>query len=204
MLEKNVREEIWSSILCGIGALVATTFLVLEIVFSKNVLSLLGSILYGVSLLLFYLMNLFAHALQPKSAKKVFQILSYVFFSLFLVGSYTALFQTVGGVSSFLYFLFMSVISLVCILGCSISFQTFRKVSHLLFLGMRSTFFLVVLDFFKIVPKVGRVLFLLGLLLELMGAFFYLEGKRYFHFFFHILLLAANLFQFFAVFFYLL
>ena len=73
----TLAEELISSISHGIGALLSIAALVLCIVFASlhhNVLGIISSCIYGVSLIILYAMSSLYHAFKPNKAKRVFRV----------------------------------------------------------------------------------------------------------------------------------
>ena len=88
----TLSEELVSAISHGIGVLLSISALVLCIVFASihhNPLGIIASIIYGLSLIILYLMSTLYHSFKPNKAKKVFRILDHCSIFLLIAGSYT-------------------------------------------------------------------------------------------------------------------
>ena len=90
--EYLLGEEIANSISHGIGALLAIAALVILIagaVRHGGGIRLLAALIYGITMLLEYLMSTLYHALAIEKAKRVFKVLDHSFIYLFIAGTYT-------------------------------------------------------------------------------------------------------------------
>ena len=90
--EYTVGEEIFNAVTHGIGAGLAVAALVLLIVkaaFDGGGILLLAGIVYGVALLLEYLMSTLYHAIAIEGAKRVFKVLDHSGIYLLIAGTYT-------------------------------------------------------------------------------------------------------------------
>lgn len=85
--EYSLGEELVSSISHGIGALLGIAALVLSVVFSKNPITIVSSAIYGITLIILYLISCLYHSFSPRiKAKKFFVFLIMIrFICLFLV-----------------------------------------------------------------------------------------------------------------------
>ncbi|MCL1847600.1 MAG: hemolysin III family protein [Coriobacteriia bacterium] len=90
--EYLLGEEIANSISHGVGALLAIAALVILIVVAVGHgggIRLFAALVYGITMLLEYLMSTLYHALAVEKAKKVFKVLDHSFIYLFIAGTYT-------------------------------------------------------------------------------------------------------------------
>ena len=88
----SLSEELISAISHGVGALLSIAALVLCVVFSSlhhNPTAIVSSCIYGVSLIILYLMSCLYHSFKPNKAKKVFRIFDHCSIFLLIAGSYT-------------------------------------------------------------------------------------------------------------------
>ncbi len=88
----TLGEEIANSITHGIGAALAIAALVLLIVRSVSDgggMLLLAALVYGISLLVEYLMSTLYHAIAVPAAKRVFKVLDHSGIYLLIAGTYT-------------------------------------------------------------------------------------------------------------------
>ena len=68
--EYSLGEELVSSISHGIGALLGIAALVLSVVFSKNPIAIVSSAIYGITLIILYLISCLYHSFSPRIKAK--------------------------------------------------------------------------------------------------------------------------------------
>ncbi len=206
----SLSEELISSISHGIGALLSIAALVLCIVFSSihhNVLGIISSIIYGISLIILYMMSCLYHALKPNKAKKVFRIFDHCSIFLLIAGSYTPfLLLVIGGKKGIILLIVEWVAAIIGIVGNSINLEKFKKISFPLYLIMGWT---IVFSFKTLKNNLemwGIILLLIGGIIYTLGAVIYLFGKKvkYMHSVWHFFVLGGSIFQFFSILLYVL
>lgn len=202
----SVGEEIANSITHGIGVLLGIAGLVLLIV--KAALDgaqpayMASAIVFGVSIILEYLASTLYHAIQVKSAKRIFRIIDHSCIYLLIAGSYTPFLlitlEPYGGIIMFV------VIWALAIAG--ISFEIVgrqrqpRWVTILIYLFMG---WLVVFRLPQLVAALeplALALLVVGGLCYTVGCAFYLLKKiRYMHSVWHLWVLAGSVFIYMVV-----
>jgi len=206
----TLGEELISSISHGVGALMGIAMLVLCIVKSCNPLNgfkLASSIVFGLTVIILYLMSCLYHALKVNRAKRVFRVFDHCTIFLLIAGTYTpftlvTLRDTVG------WWMF-GIIWATAVLGIvfnAISLKKFAKISVALYLIMG---WLVIFSFSNLYAALARPgvwLLLAGGIAYTVGAILYGVGskKKYFHSVFHFFCLIGTLLHFFAVYLYVL
>ena len=206
----TLGEELISSISHGVGALMGIAMLVLCIVKSCNPLNgfkLASSIVFGLTVIILYLMSCLYHALKVNRAKRVFRVFDHCTIFLLIAGTYTpftlvTLRDTVG------WWMF-GIIWATAVLGIvfnAISLKKFAKISVALYLIMG---WLVIFSFSSLYAALARPgvwLLLAGGIAYTVGAILYGVGskKKYFHSVFHFFCLIGTLLHFFAVYLYVL
>lgn len=206
----TLGEELISSISHGVGALLGIAALVLCIVRSCNPLDgfkLASSIVFGLTVIILYLMSCLYHALKVNRAKRVFRVFDHCTIFLLIAGTYTpftlvTLRETVG------WWLF-GIIWGTAVLGIvfnAISLKKFAKISVALYLIMG---WMVIFSFNHLraaLSPAGIALLLGGGIGYTVGAILYGIGskKRYFHSVFHFFCLLGTALHFFAVYLYVL
>lgn len=205
--EYTIGEEIFNAVTHGIGAGLAVAALVLLIVKSVGDgggILLAAALVYGIAMLVEYLMSTLYHAIAIDGAKRVFKVLDHSGIYLLIAGTYTPYcliaLEPVGGtwLAAFVW-----VVSLVGI-ACE-AFWTFRPrwISAALYvaLGWSIVFFLPQL--FATLPPVGFWLLTAGGISYTVGAVFYIFKKvKYLHSVFHLFVLVGSALQFFSVYFF--
>lgn len=206
----TLGEELINSISHGVGALLGITALVLCIVRSCNPLNgfkLASSLVFGLTIILLYLMSCLYHALKVNRAKRVFRVFDHCTIFLLIAGTYTpftlvTLRDTVG------WWMF-GIIWGAAVLGIvfnAISLKKFARISVALYLIMG---WMVIFSFkplYESLARPGIWLLLSGGIAYTVGAILYGIGskKKYFHSVFHFFCLLGTILHFFAVYLYVL
>ncbi len=207
--EYTVGEEIANSISHGIGvalAIAAIPLVVVKAVSDGGGVLLFSGLMYTIIMMLEYLMSTLYHALTPDKAKRVFKVLDHSFIYLFIAATYTPFcLVTLADIGGWQLFWFVWILALA-----GVFFEAFwvfrpRWISAVLYLALGWTvvwYIPVLLDIF---PPVGLWLLAIGGLCYSVGCIFYVLKKvPYLHAVFHLFVLAGSIFQFFAVFFFVL
>ncbi len=201
----SLSEELISAISHGIGALLSIAALVLCVVFSSlhhNPVAIVSSCIYGVSLIILYLMSCLYHSFKPNKAKKIFRIFDHCSIFLLIAGSYTPfLLLVIGGLKGTIMLIIMWLCALIGIIGNSIVLEKFRYIAFPLYLimGWMALFSLKPLIANLATP--GLILLLTGGIIYTIGAILYLIGSKvkYMHSIWHFFVLGGSIFQFFAI-----
>ncbi len=194
-----------SAITHGIGALLSIAALVLCVVFSSikgDALSVISSIIYGVSMILLYTMSTLYHSIPDNNAKRIFRIIDHCSIFLLIAGSYTpytliALEKPLG------YYLF-AIIWIVSIIGIVLNAINLKKFKVISFIGYLVLGWIIIFAFKPLYNSIslgGILLLLSGGIVYSLGAIFYAFGRKvkYFHSIFHLFVLAGSILQFFSI-----
>lgn len=206
----SLSEELISSISHGVGALLSIAALVLCIVFSSlhhNVLGIISSVIYGVSLIILYVMSCLYHALKPNKAKDVFRIFDHCSIFLLIAGSYTPyLLLVIGGTKGIIMLIVEWTAAIIGIIGNCINLEKFRKISFPLYLIMGWNIIFSFKTLINNLETKGVMLLLIGGIIYTLGAVIYLFGKKvkYMHSVWHFFVLGGSIFQFFSILLYVL
>jgi hemolysin III len=204
---QSLGEEISNSISHGIGllgAIAALPILVVTAVLYKDVQAVTAASIFGSALVLMYLSSTMYHALPVGKAKKVFQILDHVAIYVLIAGTYTP-FSLVVLRGAWGWTLFGVVWSLAI---AGIVLKTTGVLKH----GHWSTVLYVFMGWAALIavkPLVTNLSFW-GLVWLVIGGAFYSFGvyyyskdsKKYYHFIWHLFVLAGSVCHFFAVLYY--
>lgn len=201
--EYTLGEEIANSITHGLGALLAIAALVILIVDAvpEGGLHLLAALVYGITMLLEYLMSTLYHAIAADKAKRVFKVLDHSFIYLFIAGSYTPFclvtLQSSGGE------ILGAVVWALAIAGVACeAFWVFRPrwVSAVLYLALGWCVVWYLPALVAALPAAGLGLLLAGGICYSVGcAFYVLKKVPYMHSVFHVWVLAGSVCQFLAI-----
>lgn len=200
----TLGEEIFNSVTHGIGAALSVAALVLLIVraaFAGGGVYLLSALVFGISLLFAYLMSTLYHALAPEKAKRVFKVLDHCGIYLLIAGTYTPFcLITLADAGGYLLALFVWVVALAGI-ACE-AFWTYRPrwVSVVIYLLLGWSVLGFLPQLYASIDLLGFILLAVGGVCYTAGCVFYvLKQVKYMHSIFHIFVLAGSIFQFFAV-----
>ncbi|MEE0706330.1 MAG: hemolysin III family protein [Adlercreutzia sp.] len=205
--EYSVGEEIFNAVTHGVGAGLAVAALVLLIV--KSVadgggMLLLAGLVFGIALLLEYLMSTLYHAIAIEGAKRVFKVLDHSGIYLLIAGTYTpyclVTLAPYGGVWLAVF------VWGVALLGIAFeAFWTFRPrwISAVLYVALGWSIVVFLPTLFAVMNPVGFWLLAAGGICYTVGAVFYIFKKvKYLHSVFHLFVLAGSCLQFFSVYFF--
>ena len=202
--EYTLGEEIANSVTHGIGAalaIAALPILIVTAVSRGGGLELAAALIYGITMLLEYLMSTLYHAISAEKAKRVFKVLDHSFIYLFIAGTYTPFCLITLADSGGL--ILGAVVWILAIAGVACeAFWVFRPrwISAVLYLalGWCVVWFLPAL--IAALPTPGWVLLLVGGVCYSAGCVFYVLKKvRYMHSIFHLWVLAGSICQFLAI-----
>ena len=205
-------EEIFNMVSHIVGGAVGVVALTLCVIFAaihKNVYGVVGSAIYGASMIILYTMSSIYHGLKPElTAKKVFQIIDHCSIFLLIAGTYTPIcLSAIMKQSPALAWVVFGVIWAAAILGItlnSIDIKAYRKFSAICYLVMG---WCIVFAFKPVAVALttGGVIFLVaGGVSYTVGAliYYFFKKKRYAHSIFHLFVLSGSILQMFTILFY--
>ena len=204
--EYSLGEELVSSISHGIGALLGIAALVLSVVFSKNSITIVSSAIYGITLIILYLISCLYHSFSPRiKAKKVFRVLDHDSIYLLIFGTYMPyLLVSIGGTKGWTLWGILLGLSILGLVFNSINLEKFKNVSLISYILMGWIIIFSFNDVYNSIGFYGTLYLILGGVFYTIGALFYRLGKKikYMHSIFHLLVLAGSIFHFFSIFLY--
>ncbi len=205
----TLSEELINSISHGIGAGLSVTALVLCIVqatVNGNTWGVVGSSIYGASLVMLYCMSTLYHAITNKTARKVFRVFDHTSIFFLIAGTYTPItLVTLNGPMGWTLFGIVWGAAVLGIVLNSINIEKFKKVSMVCYIGMGWAVIIGIKDIITLMPKNGFLFLLLGGIMYTVGIAFYAMKKfRYMHCVWHLFVLAGSILQFFSIYFYVL
>lgn len=176
-----------------------------------NVYGIVGSIIYGISLILLYTISSIYHGLSPKlMGKKVLQILDHCSIYILIAGCYTpVVLCSIREVDSVAAWWIFGIVWFAAALGIvlnSIDLQSTKIFSMICYLLMGWCIIFRFNVLLKAVETPGIVLLVAGGVAYTIGTIFYGLGKKikYFHSIFHLLILLGSILQFFCIWLYVL
>lgn len=207
----TLGEELVSAISHGLGAafsIVALVLLILKSVELESLRALISSLIYGISLIILYLMSTMYHSLSPKlKAKYVFRVLDHCSIYLLIIGTYAPiLIYAMANTKALVLFLIMSVIGITGIVLNSISLEKFKVYSFISYLILGWIVIFSWSDFMGILSSTALKFIIAGGIAYTLGALIYLVGKKvkYMHSVWHFFVLAGSTLHFIAVYNYVL
>ena len=202
------RFHMISHIVGGGFGVIALTLCVVFSALHGDPWAVVGSAVYGASLILLYATSSVYHGLRPPMAKKVLQVLDHCTIYFLIAGTYTPiLLCAIRAVSpAWAWVLFGLVWGLAAMAATftAIDLKKYAKLSMACYIGMGWCILLAVKPTLQAVPSAGLLWLLAGGIAYTVGAVLYGLGKRrrYMHALFHLFALAGSVLQFMCIFFY--
>lgn len=197
-------EELVNAISHGLGAILAvsgTTLMVMASAIQQDWYKLAASIIYGLSLMLLYLMSTLYHAIRSQRVKEVLRVFDHCSIFLLIAGTYTpyTLVTLRGGIGWGLFAFIWGAAALGIILNV-ISIERFKVFSMICYVGMGWSIMVTVKPLMAALPHTGLWLLIWGGIAYTVGILFYLlKQVRYFHGIWHLFVLAGSVLHFFSI-----
>ena len=197
-------EEIANSVSHGIGllaALAAFPILVSTALNRGDLAGTVGTTVFATTMVLLYLASTLFHALPPNRAKRVFQILDHSAIYLLIAGTYTpftlGVLRGVWGWTLFGLVWGLAVVGTVFKAFGGVRYTTF---STWVYLAMGWLVLIAIKPVWTLVPKWGLFWLVAGGIAYTAGTVFFMaERIRYFHFVWHLFVVAGTACHFIAV-----
>jgi hemolysin III len=194
---QTLGEEIANSISHGVGlvaAIVAFPFVVMAAAARGSTSGIIAASIFASTMVLLYLSSTIFHALPEGRAKRVFQVLDHAAIFLLIAGTYTPF--TLGvlhGVWGWTLFGIVWSVAAVGIVLKSIGGVRYNTISTWAYLAMGWVVVIAAERLWTLMPAWGLFwLFAGGLAYTLGAVFFLLERIRYFHFAWHLFVVAGT------------
>jgi len=204
-------EEIFNMVSHIVGGALGVVALVLCVVFSAlkgNVWGVVGSAIYGASLISLYCMSSIYHGLRDGMAKKVMQVLDHCTIYFLIAGTYTPLvLSAIRKVSPGWAWTLFGIVwgfAALAVVFTAIDLQKYSKFSMTCYVGMGWCVVIAVKPTIQAIALPGLILLLAGGIAYTIGAVIYgvCKKRRYMHSVFHLFVLLGSLLQFFCILFY--
>lgn len=201
---QSLGEEIANSVSHGVGLLGAlAAFPVLVVVAQQrsDVTGIVSATVFATTMVLLYLTSTLFHALPRCRAKRVFQILDHSAIYLLIAGTYTPF--TLGvlrGAWGWILFGLVWGLAVVGTLVKALGGVRYTMLSTWLYLAMGWLVLIAADTAWALVPKWGLFWLFAGGIAYTVGAVFFMaERIRYFHFVWHLFVIAGTACHFVAV-----
>lgn len=204
-------EEIFNMVSHIVGGALGLAALALCVVFSAlhhNPWAVVGSAIYGASLVALYSVSSIYHGLKPGTAKKVMQVIDHCTIYFLIAGTYTpilfASIRPVAPVTAWVLFGLVWGFAALAATLTAIDLKKYDKFSMVCYIGMGWCIIFAIKITYQAMGFVGFLLLLLGGIAYTVGAVLYGLGKkrRYMHSVFHLFVVLGSVLHFFSIFFY--
>ncbi|MBQ8310597.1 MAG: hemolysin III family protein [Clostridia bacterium] len=204
-------EEIFNMVSHIVGGALGVVALTLCVVFAAmkgDAWGVVGSAIYGASLILLYSMSSIYHGLHKGMGKKVMQVLDHCTIYFLIGGTYTPILLTVirehSPVWAWVLFGIVWGLAAMATTLTAIDLKKYSKLSMACYIGMGWSILIAWKTAVEAIPFAGILFILLGGVAYTVGAVIYSIGKkhRYMHSLFHLFVVAGSILQFFGIFFY--
>ncbi len=200
----TLGEEIFNSVSHGTGGLLAIAGTVVLIVFSaiySNAWAVVGSAIFGASMIILYTMSTLYHAITNKKAKSFFRIMDHNTIFLLIAGTYTPI--TLVPLRGPVGWVLFGVIWATAILGIvlnSIDLEKFKKLSLVCYVIMGWAVIFTIKPMIRSVPTQSLIFLLVGGIFYTVGIVFYVLKKiKYFHSIWHLFTIGGTVFHYFSI-----
>ncbi|GLC89159.1 PAQR family membrane homeostasis protein TrhA [Lysinibacillus piscis] len=204
---KTWREELWNAITHGIGFVIsipALVFLILGAVQTGGALHVTAFSIFGVSVIVLFLMSTLLHSL-PATYKKILSILDHSAIYILIAGTYTPfLLIAIGGTLGITLLCIIWSLALLGIVFKCLFIHRFELLSLLFYILMGWLIVVAAKPIYAYLGSHGFALLLAGGLFYTIGAVFYAWRKLpYNHAIWHLFVLAGCASMYTCVYFYL-
>ncbi len=201
---QTLGEEIANSVSHGVGLLAALAAFPVLVTFAYqrgDLAGIIGASVFAITMVLLYLTSTLFHALPGCRAKRVFQILDHSAIYLLIAGTYTPF--TLGVLRGFWGWMLFGLVwglSVVGIVAKSLGGIRYNALSTAVYLAMGWLILIAADTAWALVPKWGLFWLIAGGISYTLGAVFFMAGRiRYFHFVWHLFVVAGTACHFIAV-----
>ena len=202
-------EELLNSISHGIASLVSVIGFIALIIsssLSNKDWVLFSSILYGLSLIILYIISTLYHGLRNKKTKHIFRILDHCSIFILIAGTYTpVLLISIGGSTGWWIFGIQWSIVLIGVIFKVFYTGKYESASILIYMVMG---WMIVFKWEHLTNTISSPAFnllLTGGIIYTVGIFFYLLDSKikYFHFIWHLFVITGSVLHYIMIFIFL-
>lgn len=200
----TLGEEIFSSVTHGIGTLLAvggTAVLIILSAIYSDAWSVVGSAIFGASLIILYSMSTLYHSITNERAKKFFRIMDHNTIFFLIAGTYTPF--TISILRGWIGWVLFGIVWGAAVIGIilnSIDLEKFRKPSVVCYIAMGWVIIFAVKPLMDAMSSLSLWLLIGGGVFYTVGVIFYAIKKvKYFHSIWHIFTLLGSLCHYFSI-----
>ncbi len=200
----TLGEEIFSSVTHGLGTLLAlggtAVLIVLSAIYS-DAWSVVGSAIFGASLIILYCMSTLYHSITNEKAKKFFRIMDHNTIFFLIAGTYTPItISILRGTIGWILFGIVWGAAIIGIILNSIDLERFRKPSVVCYIAMGWVIIFAIQPLLNVMNSLSLWLLIAGGIFYTVGVIFYAIKKvRYFHSIWHIFTLLGSACHYFSI-----
>jgi len=200
---QSLGEEIANSVTHGVGALASVVALPLLVMAAvpRGIPSVVGNVVFGVSLVLLYVSSTIYHSLARNRAKRVLRIIDHSAIYVLIAGTYTPF--TLGVLRGTWGWTLFGVVWSLAVLGVVLTASLgvrLPRVSTFVYIGMGWLVVIAIKPLLTHVPPTGLAWLVAGGLAYTGGAAFYgWKRLRYQHTVWHLFVLTGSVCHFMAV-----
>lgn len=201
----TVREEVWNSLIHGVGIALSIAGLVLLVTLSSvygNVWAIVSTAIFGTSMIVLYSASTIYHAVPNLEAKKKLKKFDHISIYYLIAGTYTPfLLVNLRGTMGWTVF---GIIWGLALIGTFLKIFTQSSGTKVWSIGLYLIMgWMIVIASKELVselPTIGLIFLILGGLFYTLGIFFYVwKSKKYTHAIWHFFVLLGTIMHFFAV-----
>ena len=206
-------EEIFNMVTHIVGGGVGVVALTLCVIFAalhRNAWGVVGSAIYGTTMIVLYTMSSIYHGLKPTlTAKKVLQVMDHCSIFLLIAGTYTPIALTsLRAYSPKLGWTVFAVVWGLAVIGITlnaIDLKKYKVFSMICYLFMGWCIVFAAKPTYLAIGMGGVTFLVAGGVAYTIGALIYMlcKKKRYAHSIFHIFVVLGSILQFFSILFYI-
>lgn len=193
-------------IIGGVLGIVALVLCIIVAAMHHNVYGIISGIVFGISMILVYVMSSVYHGLSPKvKGKKVMQVIDHCTIYLLIAGSYTPFalctLREYNPVTGWFVFGAIWFMAIVGIIFTAIDLKRYRVFSMICYLVMGWCIIFKIITMHRLLGTTGFALLLAGGIIYTLGAILYGLGRnhKYMHSVFHICIVIASLLHFLCI-----
>lgn len=200
----TLGEEIFSSVTHGLGTLLAlggtAVLIVLSAIYS-DAWSVVGSAIFGASLIILYSMSTLYHSITNEKAKKFFRIMDHNTIFFLIAGTYTPItISILRGTVGWVLFGVVWGAAVIGIILNSIDLEKFRKPSVVCYIAMGWVIIFAIQPLLIVMNSLSLWLLIGGGIFYTVGVIFYAIKKvKYFHSIWHIFTLLGSACHYFSI-----